>query len=325
MTLVHTRFTSTNSNDMASQVITSIADKPSRAILLALLVFTPIAYGAVHVWAYTLMEMFVVAMVTLALVKIVWSKREIRWVQHPVNIIMGVFGLYICIQMISLPQGIIEVLSPEVMRIHEKYLGWISSESIQSQFTFSLYTQRTQIELIKILAYFGVFIFTINMVDQRKQINLVLLTIILVGCFEGSYGIYQKLSEIESVEWGRRDSIIGSAVSGTYINRNNFAGYLEMVIVLLFGQVVHLFAKKKRRKRDGEESRSGFNLDRVLRDEAKHSKMFLRFSALFLMMAAVILSQSRGGILSIAVGMAVVIAFSYRDISFKGPMFFFAR
>ena len=309
---------------MASPVITSITDKPSRAILLALIVFTPLAYGAVHVWAYTLMEMLVVVMVTLALVKMVWGKRDIRWVQHPVNVIMGVFGLYICIQMISLPQGIIEVFSPEVMRIHQKYLGWISLELIDTQFTFSLYTQRTQIELIKVLAYFGVFLFTINMVDQRKQINLIVLTIILVGCFEGSYAIYQKLSEFESVGWGR-NYIFGTAVSGTYINRNNFAGYLEMVIVLLFGQVVHLFAKKKRRKRDDEPSRSGNNLDRILRDEAKHSKMFLRFSALFLMMAAVILSQSRGGILSIAVGMAVVIAFSYRDISFKGPMFFFAH
>jgi xanthosine utilization system XapX-like protein len=309
---------------MSSPIITSLADKPSRIILLVLIVFTPLAYGAVHVWAYTLMEMLVLTMVALALVKIIWSKREIRWVKHPVNIILSVFGVYICMQMISLPQGIIEIFSPEVMRIHQKYLDWISLESINNYFTFSLYTQRTQIELIKVLAYFGIFLFTINMVDQREQINLVVLVIILVGCFEGSYAIYEKLSEIESAEWGQRNSMIGSAVTGTYINRNNFAGYLEMVIVLLFGQVVHLFTKKRRRKNE-DEPRSGINLDKLLRDEAKHSKMFLRFAALFLMMAAIILSQSRGGVLSVAVGMSVVIAFSYRDISFKGPMFFFAR
>jgi hypothetical protein len=310
---------------MASPMITSFTDKPSRAILLALIVFTPLAYGAVHVWAYTLMEMLVVVMVTLALVKIIWSKREIRWVKHPVNIILGVFGVYVCVQMLSLPQGIIETLSPEVIRIHQKYLAWASFDSINSQFTLSLYNQRTQIELIKVLAYFAVFIFTINMVDRRDQINLVVLVIVLVGCFESSYAIYQKLSEIESVEWRGRNSIIGTAVTGTYINRNNFAGYLEMVIVLLFAQVVHLFAKKKRRRKESDSPKSGMTLEKLMRDEAKFSKMFLRFSALFLMIAAVILSQSRGGILSIAIGMLIVIAFSYRDISFKGPMFFFVR
>ena len=317
------RFTSINSNDMASPVITSLTEKPSRAILLALIVFTPLAYGAVHVWAYTLMEMLVVVMLTLALIKIIWGKREVRWVQHPVNIILGVFGIFVCIQLIAFPQGLIEVLSPEVMRIHNKYLSWFSIDSTNSQFTFSIYSQRTRIELVKVLAYFGVFIFTINMVDQRKHINLVVLAIVLVGCFEGTYGIYQKLTEIEGAEWGKRNSLIGSAVSGTYINRNNFAGYLEMVIVLLFGQVVHLFAKKRRSRSEEDASRSGLNLKKILRDEEKHSKMFLLFSALFLMMAAVILSQSRGGVLSIAVGMSVVVAFSYRDISFKGPMFFF--
>ena len=89
---------------MPSQLTHYILDKTPRAVLLVLIVFTPLAFGTVHVWAYTFMEMMVLVMVTLALLKIIWDKKGVRWVQHPVNIILGIIGVYLCVQMIPLSE-----------------------------------------------------------------------------------------------------------------------------------------------------------------------------------------------------------------------------
>jgi len=314
-----------NSNDMPSQLTHYILDKTPRAVLLVLIVFTPLAFGTVHVWAYTLMEMMVLVMVTLALLKIIWDKKGVRWVQHPVNIILGIFGVYLCVQMIPLSEELIKGISPGAFKIHQKYLAWLPGGTEKHQFAISLNVHKTKVELFKILAYFGVFLFVINMVRQRRQINYILAAIILVGFFEAGYAINQKFSEIDSVEWVQRESWIGGAVSGTYINRNNFSGYLEMVIVLLFGQVVYFFSSRKKSREGSRKSERKFSFANIWRDEAKYSKRFLSLSALFLMGAAVILSQSRGGILAIAVGMAVVLVFSYAQIKFKRLAFFFAH
>lgn len=310
---------------MTSLLTRYLFDKTPRALLLALIVFTPLAFGTVHVWAYTLMEMMALVMITLALLKIIWDGKGIRWVKHPVNIILGIFVVYICVQMIPLSEGLLKVISPGAFTIHQKYLSWLPGGTEQHQFAISLNVQKTKVELIKILAYFGVFLFVINRVRKRRQINFILAAIILVGFFEAGYAIYQKFAEIDSIGWDKRASWISGAVSGTYINRNHFAGYLEMVIVLLFGQAVYFFSSKKKSGEGTRKPERAFSLDNFLRDEAKYSKQFLCLSVLLLMGAAVILSQSRGGVLSIAVGMAVVLAFSYAKINFKRPAFFFAH
>jgi len=181
---------------MPSQLTHYIFDKTPRAVLLVLIVFTPLAFGTVHVWAYTFMEMMVLVMVTLALLKIIWDEKGVRWVKHPVNIILGIFGVYICVQMIPLSEELIKGISPGVFEIHQKYLAWLPGGTAKHQFTISLNVQKTKVELFKILAYFGVFLFVINRVRQRRQINYILAAIILVGFFEAGYAIYQKFSEI---------------------------------------------------------------------------------------------------------------------------------
>lgn len=310
---------------MPSQLNRYIFDKTPRALLLVLIVFTPLAFGTVHVWAYTFMEMAVLAMVTLALLKIIWDKNGIRWVKHPVNMILGIFAIYICFQMVPLPEGLIKVISPEVLKVHQKYLAWLPGGLENNQFTISLNVHKTKIELFKILAYFGVFLFVINNVRQRRQINYVLIAIMFVGCFEAAYGIYQKLSGLENVEWVKRASGYGWRVSGTYINRNNFSGYLEMVMVLFFGQSVYFLSSKKKRRAEVPETDRKFSVVNILRNETKYSKHFLRVSALFLMGAAMVFAQSRGGILSLAVGMSVVLVFSYARVNFNRLAFFFAH
>jgi len=57
------------------------------------------------------------------------------------------------------------------------------------------------------------------------------ICILLLGSFEALYGMIQTLSGNEHIWWVKKIYYRGS-VSGTYVNRNHFAGLMEIIIML---------------------------------------------------------------------------------------------
>jgi O-antigen ligase len=159
-------------------------------------------------------------------------------------------------------------------------------------------SQATEMELYRFLAYFAVFLLIINNIRSPRQIRRIVFIIIAVGLFESLYGLIEYFSGRYQIFFYKKQSF---SVSGTFVNKNHFAGYMEMVIPLTFGV---LFSRL--------EERSHVPLKKIVRlfDE-KYMKVVLVSFLLFVMICAELLSGSRGGVVSFACGMLCLVILAY--------------
>jgi len=282
--------------------------------VVALLVFAPLAFGSVHVWAYTLIELGVFSLLFLySMDRIVFSgSHTLKWVKTPINLFLVLLLALIGLQMLPVPSSWIAAVSPRTFSDKIQLFdvlarakdsasegaGWIS---------LSYYTHQTHVELLKWAAYTGTFFLIVNTLKSKRQINALVYVLILVGLFESVYAIFQTFSETPRVWWWK--SRVGDSrfASGTFVGSNHFAGFMEMLVSIAFGFVI---AQKKREKRIA----TGLGGPRALvqrivgwfAPESTSPKMIFLFFCAVLMGLALLLSASRSGILSIGASMLLI-------------------
>jgi O-antigen ligase len=143
----------------------------------------------------------------------------------------------IILQTVRIPQGLSGFF----------FLHNSASELLQSRQTISIYPEATIEELFKVLSYLGLFFLIINNIESRKQILDILNTIIFLGLGISLFGIIQKYTYaiFGKVYWFN-DTGSAAAPFGPFANRNNFAGYISMVIPLVIGYLLTdiTFSKK---------------------------------------------------------------------------------
>ena len=225
-------------------------DRVIKLTLILLFVFTPIAFGAMDLWAFSMMELGIL------FVMILWA---LQWgmisllrtpnsnptlmrpsaIRIPHWILLGLFLCLILFQMTPLPAGLIKVLSPKTYDLHQYLFKGVSlsplASDLQPYFTLSLVPFSTRIEFFKWLTLIGFFLFLQywNPPDKRwRRFNPLIIVIFMMGVLESLYGMFEVFSgRNQALNLMRGDS----SVAGTFISRNYFAGYLLMVIPLSVG------------------------------------------------------------------------------------------
>jgi len=159
--------------------------------------------------------------------------------------------------------------------------------------TLSVYPHTTRSELLKILSYLGIFLLIINYVDSRRKLMRISTIIVYSGMVVALLGIVQKDAGAPKIYWFWEPLFKKDAsFFGPFVNPNHFAGYIEMVIPLSIGLLIvkwrHFAHKKLRCMREF--------LIKIGTDEGCK---FILFSFLIvLMVGALFLSSSRGGMIS---------------------------
>lgn len=225
--------------------------------VIGLVAFTPVAIGTVHVWAFTVMEIVVICLVIAWMTKLLCqtgesveespgnreglicniSRNGWGFVKTPLNIPFLIFACIVLFQIVPLPSSVIQFLSPETHEIYSNYLpaGGLASmqagklASWQAWRTISINPHSTRIELFKVLSYVTVFFLIVNNFKTRREINCLIIAIILVGSFEAVYGFYEYSTGNKHILFLSR-KYISNRLAGTYVNPNHLAGLLEMVV-----------------------------------------------------------------------------------------------
>jgi O-antigen ligase len=126
--------------------------------------------------------------------------------------------LWIVVQALPLPAGVLGLLSPRALEIHS---------TTHSYPSLSLDVYATRQAALQTLAYLLFFCLTLLLVNNKARIKLLAQVIILGGVFQAAYGSLMTLS---GLEYGFFiDKHTGDA-TGTFINRDHLAGYLEMCL-----------------------------------------------------------------------------------------------
>lgn len=130
------------------------------------------------------------------------------------------------------------------------------------------------------LAYSLLFLMVVSLFHTRKRLNWLLAVLVVSGTFQAFHGAFMTLSGIEWHLLAGKTSYIGDA-TGTYVNRNHLAGYLELTLACGIGLLLAL--------RDGRPFRWVNLLEMLMGPKAR-----LRL-ALVIMVIALVMTHSRGG------------------------------
>lgn len=143
---------------------------------------------------------------------------------------------------------------------------------------------RTQHQLLQGLGLLGIFACTLLFVRSRRRIKIVLFAIIISGIAQAVYGSLMTLSDIEYNLFFPKEHYLGVA-TGTFVNRNHFAGYMELCLAVGIG---YMIATLK------DDAVSWRDLGRRILEAFLGTKARVRIG-LVIMVAALVMTHSRMG------------------------------
>jgi len=199
-------------------------------LLPPLIIFSCLFYGSVTVLPLTIIEAVVGLMVLFWLAEMAY-KGQLSFVKTAFLIPLALFLCFIIFQLIPLPASLIRIISYNTAHL---YGTFVPAGISRDFFPLSIYPDATSSELLKFLTYVGIFLMIINKIETKRQFNRIINTIIALGFIIGFFGIIQKYTYSDRVYWFDPLGSTGSAF-GPFANRNNFSGYINMVIPLTLG------------------------------------------------------------------------------------------
>ncbi|MFO1489298.1 MAG: O-antigen ligase family protein [Verrucomicrobiota bacterium] len=96
-------------------------------------------------------------------------------------------------------------------------------------------------ELIRVLVYAGLFLAIVNNLHRQETVQTLVLTLIFLALAVAGYAIFQFFTGADSV-WTFQ-ALYGHRGTGTFISPNNCAGFLEMILPLALAWVLVSRAK----------------------------------------------------------------------------------
>lgn len=278
----------------------ALADRFLFGAYLALLLWIPLPYGSNVPKAWSLMEAWLFLIAGAWLVQYARGKVFLSWpfrCAWPVTVCLLATLVWAVVQSLPLPADILGLLSPRATEIQT---------TVHSYPSLSLEVYATRQGALLTLAYLLVFCLTLLLVNDKQRVRLLLLAIVLGGVFQAAYGSLMSLSGLEQ----------GGVATGTFINRNHLAGYLEMSLAAGVGLMLsELSSTAAASWRD--------SLRRWLRT-ILGSKARIRLG-LVVMVTGLVLTRSRMGNVAFFVSLSVVGIFyllAVRKISRRTIAFF---
>ena len=261
---------------------------------LLLMLWLPLPSGSNRPVAGGVMELWVFVLGIVWLVRVARGSaapgavlREAR----PVLLCLALWLAYVWLQTLPLPMVLLSAISPEAAQAYAA----AAYPDVPAYAPLTLDRHGGMHGALKSTAYVMFFVLTLALLDSRRRIKIAAYTLVLSGLFQAVYGSINALD------------VVAEPAHGTYVNRNHFAGYLEMCLAVGLGMLIAQLTGNRA---------MGFR--QFLRDAAAlilSPRMRLRV-ALICMVIGLVLSRSRMGnsafFSSLLVAGAIGLVFSRR-------------
>jgi O-antigen ligase len=282
---------------------------------MAILVIMPLLFGAVHTYAYTVMTLGILMASALVLMAGITRNYRTGYYQisllntHMEWIFIAMAALMVW-QMVPLPHKVVSLLSPEALFAGENSVPAAQmvelKEMASGAFSLSPYIWPVRMSLIRWITYALFFWGLTRVLNTRRRIQWALCILLAAGCFDALYGLLQSFSGSNHIWWYRRASTSHRFVFGTYINRNHFAGFMEMGILASIAFAGTFAGRLQKRLHTDGNANWRTRLRFFLSGDQDFFRWVLIVFSGVIMGIALIFSGSRGGMLSLAGGMLVM-------------------
>jgi len=188
-------------------------------LLCFLIIFSCLSFGSVTILPLTIVETIAGFAVLLWLLEMAY-KRKLVFLKTGLFLPALLFLGLAIFQLIPLPISFLRVVSFNTVYLYEKLIP----DNIRPVFLpLSIHPDMTLAELFKLFTYLGIFFLIINKVKKISQIAFLINLIIFFGMFISIFGLIIKFRYPASSSFG------------PFVYRNNFAGYINMIIPLSVG------------------------------------------------------------------------------------------
>lgn len=274
------------------------------ALLLAYLVWVPLPFGSNVDAAFVPLVVPPLILCAAAALLRVRQGASLRFSRayRTWSIAALVVLVVVAIQLVPLPPSVLGSLSPESRSI------WSAADQITGGgggrpllHPISVNPAATRYELFRLIALFATFHAAALTISTYRRRVAFAGALCAAGVFEALYAVREAATQHYDI-WGWTNQLIFNRVSGTFVNPNHFAHYAAIVLPF----AVYLDAIAWRNAANGKPLAFGRHVAAVL--ERQFFFFVISAGAALACIAAILLSQSRGALLSAVVGITLMLA-----------------
>lgn len=278
-------------------------EKNFRWLILLLIPFLALSYGGVQKWAFMTMEALIFTLVALWTFTLLFLKKSNSTLSLPQNqlwlfIAFLPFMLFMLFQAAPIPESFIALLSHALFDLKE-VVGL--PDAIGFPFSLSINRYETLTAFLEVSACFLTVILTSILFRKKENLKTALYFIALTSFAISLFGIIQYLSWNGKIYWLK--SISEGSPFGPFINHNHFAAFNNMAVLPLLSLALYQYKEF------------------ITRREYRTKEPLLILFSLAIIIMAIFLSGSRGGIVSLITGIVVMLFILRREGEIKLNLF----
>ncbi len=272
-------------------------DTAIELLIIGLLAFMPLAFGVVHAWSEEVVVVLSGAIIICFLLRqILYRDQSMIWSWSYVPV--ALFILVAVFQLIPLPTQLVSTISPNTAVLKTELLGDLpNADQVLEQMTLSFYPRATEHNLRLVLSIAAVFVVVLNVFRRPEQIKRLLLAITVIGGVVATIALAQNVFGNGKIFWFV-PTRYGGAHSGPFVNHSNYGQFTNLSI----GAAIGLLCVKLHEALAGKKSTPAGVVEYLSSGSAR--SFWLLLAMMGLCMAAVFISLTRGGVVSMLFAMA---------------------
>jgi tetratricopeptide (TPR) repeat protein len=197
-------------------------------LLVALLVFMPVAFGAVHAWSEQIVIALSGAMLICFLLKLV-LQRDTAFLWSWAYLPAGLFVLVAAFQLLPLKATLVKIISPQTEAVKTQLLGDLpDADRLLSSITISFYPNATVHDLRLVLAIIALFVVVLNVYQHPEKVKRLLASIAVIGGMIAITALAQDVFGNGKIHWVV--PCYDDASSGPFVNHSHYSQFMNLTI-----------------------------------------------------------------------------------------------
>lgn len=202
-------------------------DRIIESLLIALLVFSPLALGAVQAWSEMAVLLLAGMMAVVLGIKLVRRPHVpfIRsWTYIPVALFIGLTAF----QLVPLPAQVVRLIAPGTFALRQSLMSNVPESARHLDvMPLSLYPEATIQNLRVLLSVATVYVVALNTIRQLSQVRRLLMVIAAIGAMTALVGFLHLAAGAERI-YGIVGELPRAWPLGPFMNRNHFGQLMNL-------------------------------------------------------------------------------------------------
>jgi O-antigen ligase len=265
------------------------------------LVFAPLAFGCVEYWSVGIIELTVPAALVLLTIDLLRNRQSPYKIPGliPLLLLLGWMGL----QLVPLPPALVQLIAP---KIHAAYNPLFEFSTERILIPLTVRPEATLRELLRLTTCGLFYILTVQLLADKKMLRRTVLGVTWLAIFIALETILQKLTSPDAVYWFR-PAPPSTRPTGPWVYANHFAGFMEMVFPLILA--LFLYYKPQLHYKESLRDR----ITALFTMPGTNLHLLFGFGAV-LAAVSIVLSASRGGIITLCIALIFFTFFTSQTI-----------